>query len=1007
MVQRFFTRVLMSVLLLTALVAPAFAQGGTAELNGTVLDQGKAVLPGVTVSVISEATGQARQAVTGAEGRFVIPTLVPGRYTIKAELQGFETTTRTGLVLNVGQEVSLSLTLNLAGVKEEVTVTAESPVIETTTSKIGTNITSSEIDNAPSANRSQFSLMQTIPGLVPTLQVGSFEGGQFSANGQATTNNVFLVDGQYDNDSRRGGSQGTQARITLDSMAEYQVQTHQYGAEYGGSTGVVVNTVSKSGSNKTSGRVFDYFQSNKLQATDYFLKQAGEENPDSGSKVIGGALGGPIVTNKLFYFGNFEYDSQHEAANLNFPADAAPLATSYSTTTNFTGPNHFLRFDYQLNGNNQLRFSWLRERILTVRDSIESNKSILDNATNENDAGDMVYSFAWTSVLNNRTTNEVRVGHVRESLLQGPKALFDKTDSESAFFDRSWGFIGFQALEPLDVGSMNTHPDYVAGPRNNYAQDLIRDVTVDDALTRIKSGWGGEHTFKAGAAYSRNGALPQGTAANFTGLFTFPTNAPFNAADPKTYPFRFGISMGQFNFTEIDHRASGYVQDKWQINKRLTLNLGVRYDWQSAVENTKDAIGPRVGVAFDATGDGKTLIRGGFGKVYQYQQLAILATLAQRAVVTPTLAYDTTQVTSPAITGVLPVKAGDANATACLRPVGGSTPGEAVMSPACKTFLTTTRAQVLAGGFVNGTTTGPIVDGDRRMAYTWAFSTGVKRELARNMAVSVDYAGNRGRDNTAVIDINEGPLNAAGRITRLGVNVFDPGGALVPLSNTAARNTSFVQFNQNQTLPSLDTDFNSLEIGLDKRYSNRWSGRMSYTLAHCHDVGAIIVDSNPLLDYGRCARDNVHAFASSANVDIFKGLGAGFVFRAYSGYPINETTGVDTNGDGTTNDRPTKGVNDLATLPSGAPGTIVSAVDSRGVAVRDGIDGQRKMILDGRIQYIWRIQRYQAGLFLEVYNLTNHVNFGDPTGARSSTQFLIPNVTDDPRTAQIGFRLTF
>ena len=91
-----------------------------------------------------------------------------------------------------------------------------------------------------------------------------------------------------------------------------------------------------------------------------------------------------------------------------------------------------------MNGNNQLRFSWLRERILTVRDSIENNKSILDNATNENDAGDMVYSFAWTSVLNNRTTNELRVGHVRESLLQGPKALFGKTDSESAFFDRSW-----------------------------------------------------------------------------------------------------------------------------------------------------------------------------------------------------------------------------------------------------------------------------------------------------------------------------------------------------------------------------------------------------------------------------------------------------------------------------------------------------------------------------------------------------------------------------------------
>ena len=187
-----------------------------------------------------------------------------------------------------------------------MTVTGQSPLVEATSSRIGTNVTSTEIDGLPSANRSQFSLMQTIPGLVPVLQVGSFEGGQFSANGQATTNNLFLVDGQNDNDSRRGGSQGTQARVSLDSMAEYQVQTHQYAAEYGGSTGVVVNSVTKSGTNKFSGRVFEYYQSNKLQATNYFLKQAGEENPDSGSNVFGGSIGGPIVKNKLFFFGNYE-----------------------------------------------------------------------------------------------------------------------------------------------------------------------------------------------------------------------------------------------------------------------------------------------------------------------------------------------------------------------------------------------------------------------------------------------------------------------------------------------------------------------------------------------------------------------------------------------------------------------------------------------------------------------------------------------------------------------------
>ena len=186
----------------------------------------------------------------------------------------------------------------------------------------------------------------------------------------------------------------------------------------------------------------------------------------------------------------------------------------------------------------------------------------------------MCYSVSWTSVLNNRMTNELKFGHVRESLLQGPRAVFDD----------NWKFIGFRSLEPFDVGSANAHPDYLAGPRNTYAQDLIRDFTFDDTLTWIKSGWHGDHTFKAGAAYSRNAALPLGSAVNFIGQFDFLTNAPFNQANPSTYPRRFQIRMGQFDFDQIDHQASGFIQDKWQVNRRLTLNLGVRYDWQELVK---------------------------------------------------------------------------------------------------------------------------------------------------------------------------------------------------------------------------------------------------------------------------------------------------------------------------------------------------------------------------------------------------------------------------------------
>src|SRR4030095_7020051 len=276
----------------------------------------------------------------------------------------------------------------------------------------------------------------------------------------------------------------------------------------------------------------------------YFLKQAGKQNPESSSKVFGGSAGGPIVRNKAFWFVNVERNLQQQAANLNFPANAAPLAVSYSDTTDFTGWNTFVRTDYQLSGNNHLSFRWVREGVLTENDELEGNNSTPDNATFENDSGDQVFSFAATSVLGNRATNEFKVGHVRENLLQGPRL----------FFDDGWNFIGLNGREQFDLGSMNTHPDYNAGNRNNYQQDLIRSLAIDDSFTYLKSGWIGDHTFKLGAGWSRNAALPQGTAANLIGLFTFPSNTAFNAADPRTYPFRFQIRLGPIDSPQKDGR---------------------------------------------------------------------------------------------------------------------------------------------------------------------------------------------------------------------------------------------------------------------------------------------------------------------------------------------------------------------------------------------------------------------------------------------------------------------
>ena len=246
-------------IMLVLVSSSLFAQGGNAVINGTIYDQAKAVVPGVTVTVTNEATGITREAVTGAEGQFVVPTLTPGTYTLRADLSGFQAQTRTGLTLLIGQELTIDLTMGVAGLTETVTVSTEAPIVETTASRIGANVTAREIDSLPSQGRNHLSLMQLVPGLVPELTPGEFEGGNFNVNGRTTASNVWNVDGAANQDTD-GGATGPQARITLDSMAEFQVLTHQYTAEFGGSSGVVVNAVTKSGTNTFSGRGFYYFE---------------------------------------------------------------------------------------------------------------------------------------------------------------------------------------------------------------------------------------------------------------------------------------------------------------------------------------------------------------------------------------------------------------------------------------------------------------------------------------------------------------------------------------------------------------------------------------------------------------------------------------------------------------------------------------------------------------------------------------------------------------------------
>jgi outer membrane receptor protein involved in Fe transport len=983
----------MMAIVIGCLASTVFAQGGNAVINGTVYDQSKAFLPGATVTVTNEATGISREAVSGSEGHFVVPTLMPGTYTIRTTLSGFQGQAREGIVLRIGQELTIDLTMSVAGVSEKVVVTGEAPIIETTASRIGSVVSEQEIDQLPSQGRNHLSLMQLVPGLVPELTPGEFEGGNFNVNGRTTSSNLWTVDGAANQDTDGGGT-GPQARITLDSMAEFQVLTHQYNAEFGGSSGVIVNAVTKSGANLFSGRGFYYFEDESLRARDAFL-DPDEEKPEAGRKTFGFNVGGPIVRNKAFFFVNVERNLIENAVVHTMPPEAAPLATSYADATFIKALSTFARVDYTA-GPNNFSFRWQREVSPAVGEDFECCQT-LDNRQIELDSNDRMFNIGWTTLLSNRATNELKFSHVGEDRVDGNLAYMNvpAANWNTSGWISDLEYIGLDGRDQFDIGSRNAHADFDTGLAAAHGGADSRNYTIQDVLTYVTGG--GAHTLKTGFMWNRPMVRPQRIGANDNGTFTFRHNLPFDPANAFTYPSQFAIVMGNIEVDSDDDWWNGFIQDQWRVTPNVTLNLGLRYDYQNLTPETKGALAPRIGLAYDPFGTGKTVIRGGFGKFYEYSLVGVANTLNRFGVFGQTFTFQTNEDTA-ADRGVIPTS------HACLQPSGSG--GLAVISPACRAALTSIRNSLQPGAGAQFVNTEPQLDGDRRMAYLWSYSVGIKHELMPNLAVGVDYVGNRGQDQTAQIDISEGPPGPDGRIVRLTPDQFDPTGELIPAS---ARGASYQRVRQYQTLEAFNSDFDSLEFSLEKRFSERWSARGAYTLAYANDVvpqnaalnSRVANDLNPREDYGRATFDNRHAFVASLNVTPFGGFSTGAIVRYYSGYPINETIGSDVNADRDNIDRPVAGVHDL-TMP------ILSPLDANGRAVRNGIDGNSLTLVDLQLQYVFRLQQRQTlGLFAEIYNLFNKENLGNPTGNRNNRNFMVPVEAGSMRSAQLGIRYTF
>ncbi|MBK5257681.1 MAG: hypothetical protein JJE39_16780, partial [Vicinamibacteria bacterium] len=297
-------------------------------------------------------------------------------------------------------------------------------------------------------------------------------------------------------------------------------------------------------------------------------------------------------------------------------------------------------------------------------------------------------------------------------------------------------------------------------------------------------------------------------------------------------------------------------------------------------------------------------------------------------------------------------------------------------------------------------------DPNRKLAYQWAYSFGFSREAGRNASVSLDFVGNVSRDQTAELDINAPSSGALPGGARPGVARFDPNSVFI---QGAARNTNFNRVRILTSNDGLNGDYKSLQFAFVRRMANRWSGRLSYTLQKANYVGLGNPDSrtvtnnlDPKSDYGRFASNRTHVLSATATVNVAKNLNLSALLSRLSGVPINETVGQDFNGDGNNNDRPIQGVSD-----AGKP--ILSALDSQGRAVINGIDGPGLFEMAVSVRYSIPLgsDKRALDLFYDVFNLFNTKNLQPGSGNRRNANFNNPTSANFPRQMQMGARIRF
>jgi Carboxypeptidase regulatory-like domain len=860
-----------AVILMVALPAyRAFAQLPTGTILGVVRDSSGAALPGATVTIHNADTDRIQIVTTGEDGSYRVPALPVGRYEVRVEHAGFKTVTQQGLVLEVTQEMVVSPALQIGTATETVVVTSEVPLVNTTNSSLGGLVDEKKIADLPLNGRNYIDLTLLQPGINHSAEAGTISsrttGIWFSSNGAPPRSNHIMLDGAVLNnvEGAIAGSVGGNT-IGIDGIREYQVITNMFGAEYGVTMGSQVVMVSKSGTNKLHGDVFEYLRNDVLDAANYFDSPAssgGKRLPPYKRNNFGGSIGGALVKDKTFF--HLSYEGLRENLGLTprdtvlgancYDANKVLLATGNPCAVTANNPNgnvnssilplaqlfpypnivdssgNLDQFSYKASAVSQEDFGQVRlDQNFSVADSafFRYTSDKFHSTTNGNyplynillDGWNHSATLSETHIFNPALVNTARLSFSRvpfsiDKVASNPAGV-DLTDATHSFANGlpTGGIIIFGNGFSSELGPTG----------GNNRTEIQNTLTASDDVFYTK----GRHALKFGLLFNRYGmAFTAGNQAtnSSAGEVAFGNNNQFLRGVYISYD---SVVLPPSTDLYFKFNSLGfYAQDDFRATSRLTLNLGLRYEFNTTPHEINGrnyrildiftfdpAVGasrgpvmqndslknfsPRIGFAYDPFGTGKTSIRGGFGFYYDVGNIG--SALSQYNYSIPPLSnfFVVNNFTgNPNIPFTLPVPF---------------------------TFPVPSSLHTL--------------DYHSKQPYLSQYNLTVERQLPGDLALSASYVGSRG---VHLFTVREQNPFIPTSVTN-GVPFWNPDPAANPNGCPNANATGNCRYNPNVVTATMvttngDSWYNALQVNVNKRFSHGVQAQLAYTWSKSLDT---------------------------------------------------------------------------------------------------------------------------------------------------------------------------